>query len=137
MKPGYLKGIYMNALYHIAILEGYLAQHAELPRNVQDAIAFFKQGSASTESVSAAITKKPRKKMKLNPEQRMKNLENLARMRDIAAQNREQRKRAIWTPERKAKVSTLRAEGKGRQEIARLVGVSITALDTAVSNFDL
>jgi hypothetical protein len=134
MKPGEKKEIQMNSLYHIAILEGFLSQHAELPRNVQDAIAHLKMASEIDMKLAAGnAAKKPRKKWRMTPEQKAKNVENLARMRAIAAKNRE----LFWTPERRSKVTELRAEGQLLQQIAKTMGVSHSALRNAVNRYGL
>ena len=59
----------MNSLYHLAIIEGYIAQSGELPQNVYDAVSHFKNLVQQGTNPSAAMVKK-RKKRKLTPEGR-------------------------------------------------------------------
>lgn len=79
----------MNALYHIAILEGYLSQHSELPRNVQDAITFFKQSSIQA---PIAEPKKKKRKYRMSPEQKSKQIAQLAQMREKYRKMQEEKK---------------------------------------------
>jgi hypothetical protein len=83
----------MNALYAVAVLEGYLSQHHPLPPTVQQALEILKEQHQSTTApgVAPATTTK-RKKQKLTKEQREQQLAQLARMRETARRNREERK---------------------------------------------
>jgi hypothetical protein len=74
----------MNALYQIAVIEGFLSHLPALPKNVQDAIAFLKEAHAPAQT-------KPRKR-RYSKEWYEKNLVQLARMRELASQKREQEK---------------------------------------------
>lgn len=127
----------MNALYHIAILEGYLSQHNELPRNVQDSLEFFKIEHLKTEN-SAATNMKPqkvkkRKKTKLSPEERQRMLDKLANMRATHQANLEAR----WTPELKEKIRSGIAEGKTGEAIAKSLGLPPSAVYSAIHKYDL
>ena len=135
MKPGDLIGDTMNGLYHLAILEGYLSQHAELPRNVQDAIAHLKQ-LASPLPVSSQVVK-PRKKTKRTPEQRQKQLEHLEEMRAKHARFREEQDAAFWTEERKSEVSTMRKDGLTGKQIAARLPIGEAKLYKAIAKFNL
>ncbi|WP_020476177.1 hypothetical protein [Zavarzinella formosa] len=71
----------MNALYHAAILEGYLSQHGDLPKKAQEAIEFFKNSV-----IPAPLPAKT--KRKLSPETRLKLSEQCKRMQEIRAQKK-------------------------------------------------
>ncbi len=111
----------MNSLYHIAILEGYLSQHPELPRNVKEAIEHFKQQSSPVAPIA-----KPKKKRKLTPQQ----LEHLAKMR---ASNGIR----AYSDDDKTRIKSMRAEGKSSREIAESLGRSTRSVDNAVHNYKL
>jgi hypothetical protein len=83
----------MNALYHIGIIEGFLGQHPQLPRNVQDAIEYLKEANASR-TVEPVQPIKKKRKPRLTAEQRQKQLAQLAKMREKVQANREARKAA-------------------------------------------
>jgi hypothetical protein len=74
----------MNALYHIAVVEGFLSHLPTLPKNVQEALAFLKETNAPVQTA-------PRKR-RYSKAWKEKNLVQLARMRELARKKREQEK---------------------------------------------
>ena len=72
----------MNTLYNVAIIEGYLSQHAELPQTVREALKSLKE-EANPKPVEVA----PKKKRRMSKEWREKNRANLAKMRETRMNN--------------------------------------------------
>jgi hypothetical protein len=75
----------MNALYHIAVIDGFLSHLPALPKNVQDAVAFLREANAPPAQT------KP-KKRRFSKKWHEKNLVQLARMRELAREKREREK---------------------------------------------
>jgi hypothetical protein len=89
----------MNALYHVAILEGYLGHipAVEIPQNVDDAISYLKNSALNAAPLNADDGRPPvkkRRKPRLTPEQKVKQLAQLADMRAKYKAKREAQKAA-------------------------------------------
>lgn len=116
----------MSPLYDIAILAGYLANQGELPEIVKQAIGNLKNLALAQSALTPA--KKKRKMASFTPEQRERQLANLAAMRDA----RLKIGMTFWTSDRVEKLYELKAEGKMHREIAEILGTTKSGVDNAV-----
>jgi len=121
----------MNSLYHLAIIEGYIAQSGELPQNVYDAVSHFKNLVQQGTNPSAAMVKK-RKKRKLTPEARQELIERMNEMRRSRLRKLAQEDARIWTAEKQQEVRSMIASGKSHKEISVSIAMPLQALNRAI-----
>jgi hypothetical protein len=81
----------VNALYHVAVIEGFLSNSVGLPDNVKEAIEFLKQANAPVEP-KATIANPKKKKRRMTAEQRQKMNEHMAKMWEVRKQKMEAKK---------------------------------------------